>query len=200
MSKLALLEKLTDKAYRDAFVSDEIDVGLPIQLRSMREKRGWKQSYVAEQTGTKQPRITLMEKAGYGNFSLNTLKKMASLFDVGLVVSFVPWSEMIDFTEAISNKRLAIPRFVDDYVALERRYSRAVRASANTSQATFDFTSTSEAVSPKPTATTEAPVLVVEGTGDEEVITSLYMAYPITEGIVAYVGTGTSPSNYTASR
>src|SRR5271157_2061776 len=125
MSKHALLEKLTDKTYRDAFISDEIDVGLPMQLRSMREERGWKQSYVAEKTGTKQPRITLMEKPGYGNFSLNTLKKLATLFDVGLIVSFVPWSEMIDFTEAISNKRLSIPAFCREYERLERRYNRA---------------------------------------------------------------------------
>ena len=188
MSKLALLEKLTNKSYRDAFLSDEIDVGLPIQLRSMREKRGWKQSYVAEKIGTKQPRITLMEKAGYGNFSLNTLKKMAALFDVGLVVSFVPWSEMIDFTEAISNRRLAIPGFCDDYVALERRYSRAARTVSSTLQASFDFTN-STTVSSRQTATTEAPVTATKGTVDEK-LKIAYWAYTSTGRTANYVDTG----------
>jgi transcriptional regulator with XRE-family HTH domain len=139
MSKQALLEKLTDKAYRDAFTSDEIDVGLPMQLRSMREERGWKQGYVAERTRTKQPRFSLMEKPGYGNFSLNTLKKLASLFDVGLIVSFVPWSEMIDFTEAISNKRLAVPGFCDEYARLEHRYNRAKADAQETTQGVLNF-------------------------------------------------------------
>jgi transcriptional regulator with XRE-family HTH domain len=142
MSKTALLEKLTDKSYRDAFISDEIDVGLPMQLRLMRESRGWKQGEVAEKMGTQQPRLSLMEKPGYGNFSLNTLKKAASVFDVGLIVSFVPFSEMIDFTEAISNKRLAIPGFVDEYTRLANRYARPrPNEVQNTSQFLLDFTS-----------------------------------------------------------
>lgn len=121
MSKATLLEKLRDKEYRDAFVSEEIDVGLPMQLRAMREAMGWKQSEVAEKTGTKQPRFSLMEKPGYGNFSLNTLKRLASLFDVGLIVSFVPFGEMIDFVNAISERRLSITPFTVEYPRLYRR-------------------------------------------------------------------------------
>ena len=124
MSKQTLLEKLTDKSYRDAFISDEIDIGLPMQLRAMREAREWNQGYVAERTETKQPRFSLMEKPGYGKYSLSTLKKLASLFDVGLIVSFVPYSEMIDFTEAFNRRRLAICGFAEEYPRLAKRYAR----------------------------------------------------------------------------
>jgi transcriptional regulator with XRE-family HTH domain len=127
MSKETLLEKLTDQTYREAFISEEIDTGIPMQLRAMREKRGWNQKYIAEKMDTKQPRFSLMEKPGYGNFSLNTLKKLASIFNVGLIVSFVPFSEMIDFVEGFSPKRLEIPSFGDEYAAMERRYSRTLR-------------------------------------------------------------------------
>lgn len=127
MSKEVLLEKLANQAYRDAFISEEIDTGLPMQLRAMREARGWNQKYIAEKMETKQPRFSLMEKPGYGNFSLNTLKKLASIFNVGLIVSFVPYSEMIEFVEAFSRKRLEIPSFGDEYVTLERRYSRTTK-------------------------------------------------------------------------
>lgn len=144
MSKAMLLEKLTDKDYRDAFVSEEIDVGLPMQIRDMREIRGWNQHYVAEKTGTKQPRFSLMEKIGYGNYSLNTLKKLASLFDVGLIVSFVPFSEMIDFVESISKKRLQIPSFTDEYSRLEKRYRVK---DADVSQQSFDFSVNTQIVS-----------------------------------------------------
>ena len=139
MSKEVLLEKLTNSSYRDAFVSEEIDIGLPMQLRAMREARGWNQKYVAEKMETKQPRFSLMERPGYGNFSLNTLKRLASIFNVGLIVSFVPYSEMIEFNNAFSRKRLAIPSFADEYSKLARRFG-ARSDEQGTLQPSFDFT------------------------------------------------------------
>ena len=140
MSKEVLLEKLTDQTYREAFISEEIDTGIPMQLRAMREKRGWNQKYIAEKMDTKQPRFSLMEKPGYGNFSLNTLKRLASIFNVGLIVSFVPFSEMIDFVEGFSRKRLEIPSFSDEYLALERRYTKTTRQFTEDSiQENLDF-------------------------------------------------------------
>jgi hypothetical protein len=81
----------------------------------------------------------LMEKPGYGNFSLNTLKKIASIFNVGLIVSFVPFSEMIEFTSSFSRKRLAIPSFADEYPKLEKRYGKMLAQSQDTLQPSFDF-------------------------------------------------------------
>ena len=142
MSKEVLLEKLTDQTYRDAFISEEIDIGLPMQLRAMREARGWNQKHVAEKMDTKQPRFSLMEKPGYGNFSLNTLKRLASIFNVGLIVSFVPYSELIEFVEGFGPKRLKIPSFADEYLTLERRYAKRTRQCANDSaQPSLDFSS-----------------------------------------------------------
>ncbi len=134
MSKKDLLEKLEDQEYRQEFVTGEIEIGLPMQIRAMREQRGWRQSFVAEKTGTKQPRFSLMEKPGYGNFSLNTLKKLASLFDVALIVSFVPWGEMIDFVESLSHRRLAILPFDEDRKRLAAAYSRRRTNSAPVDQ------------------------------------------------------------------
>ncbi len=140
MSKEVLLEKLTSQTYRDAFISEEIDIGLPMQLRAMREARGWHQKYIAEKMETKQPRFSLMEKPGYGKFSLNTLKKLASIFNVGLIVSFVPYSEMIDFVDGFSNKRLAAPSFTSEYLALQRRFSKRNNLSEEAgSQQGLDF-------------------------------------------------------------
>lgn len=147
MSKRDLFEKLQDPEYRIEFVSSEIDVGLPMQIRAMREQRGWKQSLVAEKTGTKQPRFSLMEKPGYGNFSLNTLKKLASLFDVGLIVSFVPWGEMIDFAESMSRRRLIIPSFIEDRKRLSFAYSKGRNISTgNSAQLSLSFSTTTASV------------------------------------------------------
>jgi len=145
MSKEILLEKLTDPTYREAFISEEIDVGIPMQLRAMREKRGWNQKYIAEKMDTKQPRFSLMEKPGYGNFSLNTLKKLASIFNVGLIVSFVPYSEMINFVDGFGPQWLSIPSFAEEYATLEKRYSKSTKEFVEDSnQALLNFFSTSE--------------------------------------------------------
>jgi transcriptional regulator with XRE-family HTH domain len=145
LSKRELLEKLQDPEYRSEFISSEIDVGLPMQIRAMREQREWSQSFVAEKTGTKQPRFSLMEKPGYGNFSLNTLKKLASLFDVGLIVSFVPWGEMISFVESLSRKRLSIASFDNDRKGLALAYSRKKQTTeAISSQLSLCFSTGSE--------------------------------------------------------
>ena len=147
MSRAELLEKLTDKTYRDAFIAEEIEVGIPMQIREMRECRGWKQGELAEKIGTKQPRIPVMEKPGYGNFSLNTLKKLASVFDVALIVSFVPYSEMIDFSESLGLRRLRIPGFCDEYAKLANRYNRGKSVVTTDSQCVFDFSVTTDAAS-----------------------------------------------------
>jgi transcriptional regulator with XRE-family HTH domain len=193
MSKAGLLEKLTNKQYRDALVSEEIDVGLPMQLREMRESRGWKQSEVAQKIGTSQPRFPVMEKPGYGNFSLTTLKKLASVFDVGLIVSFVPFSEMIDFRESISRKRLAIPGFCDEYLALERRYSRSVKPGTNTIQGTFEFPSATLVY--ETTAATIAPVSEV-GQDHPDVAPEPMTIHPV----ILYVPQGGSTATYARSR
>ena len=142
MSKKELLNKLSDPAYRSEFVSNEIDIGLPMQIRAMREKKGWKQSFVAEQTKPKQPRLSLMEKPGYGNFSLNTLKKLAALFDVGLIVSFVPWGEMVGFVESLSRNRLEIVGFGEEYKQIEKTTVNMQNAFAEGTQLFFAFSST----------------------------------------------------------
>ncbi len=174
MSKEVLLEKLTDQSYREAFISDEIDIGIPMQIRTMREARGWKQKEVAEQTGTKQSRFSLMEKPGYGKFSLNTLKKLASIFDVGLIVSFVPFGEMIDFVDAISNRRLDIPSFVQEYPRLEKRYHRARRESSSTEQQAFNFTTSTmqpnESYQNNSTATVQIITLTGTSFTPEEIV------------------------------
>lgn len=187
MSKAALLEKLTEKEYRDALVSEEIDVGLPMQLREMRESRGWTQTDVAEQIGTAQPRFSVMEKPGYGNFSLTTLKKIASVFDVALIVSFVPYGEFMDFKESISRKRLTAPGFCEEYIKLEKRYSRhasSTRTTTDTVQHSFDFSADTSSVASayKPAAYTQAGVShVPEATVTPELVKSAYWAYVVTK-------------------
>lgn len=114
-TKANLTKKLRkSKEYRSAFVDAEISVGIPFQIRALREKRGWSQQDLAEAATLMQPRICAMEQAGYGSFTLSTLKKLAAAFDVGLVVRFASFGEMAEWADKFSPDTFEVPTALED--------------------------------------------------------------------------------------
>ena len=109
-----IVSKLSDKEYRDIFVSEQINTGLAFQIHAMREQRGWSQSQLGEKAGMAQSRISIMEDANYSRFSLNTLKRLASAFDVALVVRFEPYSKLVDHFVYLDSSSLNVPNFEND--------------------------------------------------------------------------------------
>ena len=102
------------KAHRDAFVASEIKVGLPFQIRALRKQRGWNQKQLADLAGMLQPRISAMEQPGGGQLNLETLRKLASAFDVGLLVKFVPFSELAKWSDDFSPDDFAVLSFAQE--------------------------------------------------------------------------------------
>lgn len=111
-----LLTELEDKEYRDAFVEGHIRTGAAYQIRALRNARQWSQEELAARAGTSQSVIARLENPDYGKFSLSTLAKFASAYDVGLLVRFVSFSELLDRTRDLSPERLNVPSFADDPV------------------------------------------------------------------------------------
>jgi transcriptional regulator with XRE-family HTH domain len=109
-----VVSKLTDKEYRDIFVSEQINTGLAFQIHAMREQRGWSQAELGEKAGMAQSRISIMEDANYSRFSLNTLKRLASAFDVALVVRFEPYSKLVNHFIHLDSTSLDVPNFEND--------------------------------------------------------------------------------------
>jgi transcriptional regulator with XRE-family HTH domain len=110
-----LLTELKNKEYRDAFVSAHIDTGIPFQLRALREQRGLTQKELAERSGMKQERISAIENPNYKNaFTLSTLKRLASAFDIALIVRFAPISQLVDWELKISPESLQAVSFNED--------------------------------------------------------------------------------------
>ncbi len=112
-----LRKKLNDKRYRDAFVGSQISVGIPFQVRALRKKLGLEQKDLAARTGMAQPRISAIETPGVSNLNLKTLRRLASAFDVGLIVRFAPFSELIRFSDEFSPDEFAILDFAADMAA-----------------------------------------------------------------------------------
>jgi transcriptional regulator with XRE-family HTH domain len=63
----------------------------------MRNNVHMSQPELAERLNTTQNQIYRLESPQRAKPTLTTLKKIAAFFDVGLVVRFVPYSEMIDY-------------------------------------------------------------------------------------------------------
>lgn len=111
-----LLEAFQSKAYRDAFVADQIATGLSFQVRANREARRWSQTELGERAGGMlQPAISRLEGPDHEAFpKLDTLARLASAFDLALIVRLVPFSELLDWTAGLPSRDLAVPSFHDD--------------------------------------------------------------------------------------
>jgi transcriptional regulator with XRE-family HTH domain len=109
-----IVAKLSDKEYRDIFVSEQINTGLAFQLRAMREAKGWTQTELGEKVGMAQSRVSLMEDANYSRYSLNTLKRLASSIDVALIVRFEPFSELVEHFVNLDPSSLNVASFSED--------------------------------------------------------------------------------------
>lgn len=112
-------KKMRRKAYRDAFVSSHVSETVAAQIALLRAEQGWTQTEFGAKTGMKQSRISALEDPNNENHEIATLKRIASAFDVGLTVRFVPYSEIVKWSATVGPHKLTIADFNGD--ALDSR-------------------------------------------------------------------------------
>lgn len=138
-------ERLRDlfqsKVFRDEFVSAGVDDGLALQIFLLRDKRKWSQSDLGQATGDAQPGVSRWERPGH-DFRLSTLKKIASAFDVALVVRFVPFSDIARWSVGLGPGGLEVPTFDEDAWPEERRRPATTAISAISWKSTSPETNT----------------------------------------------------------
>jgi len=118
-SRRKLIAELRDKEFRDEYVSAHIATGLAHQIRILREQRGWSQRKLAEKVGTKQNVVSRWENPNYGKLTIETVSKLASAFDVALLVRFVSFSRLLTETTDLSPSALRATGFADDVYLAE---------------------------------------------------------------------------------
>jgi transcriptional regulator with XRE-family HTH domain len=113
-----LWKSLEDPEYRHQFVEEGINVGIAFQIRALRTRQGLTQKRLADKLTTgQQPAVSSWENPNYGNYTLKTLKDLAKAFDVGLLVRFVPFSELVDRTARLTHDAIAPPSFGEEQKA-----------------------------------------------------------------------------------
>jgi transcriptional regulator with XRE-family HTH domain len=80
-------------------------------VRALRKRSGWSQTQLGKQVETPQNVISRYEDPDYGKLSLTTLKRLASAFDVALVVKFAAFSELKRLAEDRSSEALAVASY-----------------------------------------------------------------------------------------
>lgn len=107
-------QSLGDPEYRHQFVEEEINVGIAFQIRSLRGRQDLTQVKLAELIDVKQSLISQWENPNYGKYTLGTLKELAKAFDVGLLVRFVPFNMLVDWTINLTSDAIAPPNFSEE--------------------------------------------------------------------------------------
>ena len=131
-----LLEHLENKEFRDALVEADMANGILFQMKAMLEDRGLTQEELAERAGTSQPVISKYLK-GYENFSLKTLRKLASALDVSFNAGFERFSDLAKRHLQVDWASLAVPDYSND-AALRTPVSEYSLASTAVIPASFE--------------------------------------------------------------
>lgn len=119
--------KLRNKEYRDGYTEAQLSIEVPFQIRAIRKARGWTQTQLAERSGIPQARISHLEQPGRDPLSLRTLYRLAAAFDVGLLVQFFSFSELVRREAAFDPETFNVPSFEKDRL-LEKTVYRSCDA------------------------------------------------------------------------
>lgn len=109
-----LVERFHDREYRHGYLESFLDHRIAAQIRLLREERGWTQAELAERAGTGQSRISSMEQIDYSRWSISTLKKLARVFDVALVVKFDSFGHALDDLTTFHPPAVKVPSYEQD--------------------------------------------------------------------------------------
>lgn len=121
----AIWRKMKSKEYREAFVAAQISNTISAQIHTMRQVRGWTQNELASRCDMRQPRISALEDPDFDNVEIGTLRRVASAFDVGLIVRFAPFSEVARLSSSMKPSDFNVEGYEKD--SLLQAVSPAVR-------------------------------------------------------------------------
>lgn len=94
---------------RESYIRAKLNVLLPAQIKGLRLHWPMTQEELGQAAEMKQSRISAMERPGAVKFNLETLIRLASAFKVGMVVKFVPFSEMLRWENDFAQDSFDVP-------------------------------------------------------------------------------------------
>lgn len=107
---------LANNKSRASYIKAKLGVLVPAQIRALRLKSDMpRQQDLAREADMHQSRISMFETPGMANVTLETLARLAATFKTGLVVKFVPFSDMLRWENEFSQDAFdVLPRLDED--------------------------------------------------------------------------------------
>jgi transcriptional regulator with XRE-family HTH domain len=106
-----------DKETRYGYIDGFLDSFLSMQIKVLREQRGWTQTELGDKTDMKQTRISLLESMNYSSWSLDVLRRFAKAFDLRLVVKFEDFGSYVrEYFEDFDTENLKRRPFDEDVI------------------------------------------------------------------------------------
>ena len=106
VNPLSKYPKWRDAEYRRAYLLASIEQGIAWQIKTNRNARGLSQTDLAGALGTEQSAVSQLEDPACGDYTVDTLLKLAEAFDCALSVRFVPFSELACESQDLSPQAL----------------------------------------------------------------------------------------------
>ena len=131
-----LKKEFSDKEYRHGYVDEFLNSYIATQIKVLREQRGWSQEKLAQETGMKQSRISVLESTNYYSWNISTLERFAKAFDVPLNVSFGTFSDRLIDIETFGRESLERCAFNEDLVFHEEKEDIPISRSIATTERT----------------------------------------------------------------
>jgi transcriptional regulator with XRE-family HTH domain len=97
---------LQDPEFSEGYAESFLDTFVATQIKVLREQRGLTQKQLAKKLGTSQGVISRTEDADYAAWNINTLKKLARVFEVRLHVSFETVGSLIGDVKKFGRRTL----------------------------------------------------------------------------------------------
>ena len=111
-----LLDKFRNRRRRRTFAEEDVGTTIAAQVFALRKKHdNMSQEKLAAETEMSQARISVIENPNYRRLNIRTLQRIAKAFDVALVVRFVSFGELLDWTVSGSQKTLAPLSFNEEF-------------------------------------------------------------------------------------
>lgn len=132
-SSESFIHDLSNKEFRDEFVSDQIRTRIALLIRALREQddRKWSQGELGGKMGKPQNVISRLEDPDYGKMSLQTLLEVAAAFDLPLWVDIPEWDDWLAKIRDIPRTGFERRSFDPDTLAKQTKNVQPECASAN---------------------------------------------------------------------
>lgn len=110
----SLREEFQEPEARRDYAEMFLDSSIALQIKALRQQRGWTQQELAARAGLKQSQVSAMEQASFSSWTLRTLRKLAKAFDLALTVRFESFGWLLDDALSSSREALERPSFAAD--------------------------------------------------------------------------------------